>query len=192
MNVPLYQPYNSPIPALYQPYTSPIPALYQPYTSPIPALYQPYTSPIRTLYQPYTSLIPALYHSIPALYQPYTSPIPVQLYLPRSPPRVRGCKNYPWSIALRADWKINRDHRARLVLSNRDWLAYYTNIHTFFMHWKLKRTVSAPKCQFGPTGDSLIQHSLEPFERNLSQKSYIKRLFQPSVGPISAQGPNQP
>ena len=48
--------------------------------------------------------------------------------LPWSPPRVRGCKNYPCSIALRADWKINRDHRARLVSSNRDWFAYYTNI----------------------------------------------------------------
>ena len=57
-------------------------------------------------------------------------------YLPRSPPRARGCKNYPCSITLRADWKINRDHRARLVSSNRDWFAYYTNIliilHTFF------------------------------------------------------------
>ena len=53
-----------------------------------------------------------------------------------SPPRARGCKNYPCSIALRADWKINRDHRARLVSSNRDWFAYYTNVliilHTFF------------------------------------------------------------
>ena len=28
-----------------------------------------------------------------------------------------GCKNYPCSIALRADWKINRYHLARLVSS---------------------------------------------------------------------------
>ena len=38
-------------------------------------------------------------------------------YLPRSPPRARGCKNYPCTIVLRADRKINRDHRARLVFS---------------------------------------------------------------------------
>ena len=36
-------------------------------------------------------------------------------------------------VGLRADWKINRDHRARLVSSNRDWFAYYTNMHTFFI-----------------------------------------------------------
>ena len=32
------------------------------------------------------------------------------------------------SIALRANWKFNRDHRARLVSSNRDWFAYYIDI----------------------------------------------------------------
>ena len=36
-----------------------------------------------------------------------------------------------------------------------------------------------------------IQPFLEPFEHNLGQKSSIKRLFQPTVGPISALGPNQ-
>ena len=62
----------------------------------------------------------------------------------------------------------------------------------FYLHWKLKRSVSAPKCQFSPAGQSLIQPFLEPFEHNLGQKSSIKRLFQPTVGPISALGPNQP
>ena len=33
----------------------------------------------------------------------------------------------------RAVWKINRDHRARLVSSNRDWFAYYTNISHIFI-----------------------------------------------------------
>ena len=56
------------------------------------------------------------------------------------------------------------------------------------LHWKLKRSVLAPKCQFNPAGQSLIQPFLEPFEHNLGQK----RLFQPTVGPISAKGPNQP
>ena len=57
---------------------------------------------------------------------------------------------------------------------------------------KIKKDVSAPKCQFSPAGQSLIQTFLEPFEHNLCQKSSIKRLFQPTVGPISALGPNQP
>ena len=59
-------------------------------------------------------------------------------------------------------------------------------------HWKLKRSVSAPTCQFSTAGQSLIQPFLEPLEHNLGQKSSIKRLFQPTVGPISALGPNQP
>ena len=62
----------------------------------------------------------------------------------------------------------------------------------FPVHCKLKRSVSAPKCQFSPAGQSLIQPFLEPFEHNLGKKSSIKRLFQPTVGPISALGPNQP
>ena len=60
------------------------------------------------------------------------------------------------------------------------------------IHWKFERSVLAPKCQFSPAGQSLIQPFLEPFEHNLGQKSSIKRLFQPTVGPISALGPNQP
>ena len=56
-----------------------------------------------------------------------------------------------------------------------------------YLHCKLKRSLSAPKCQFSPTGQILIQPFLEPFERNLGQKSYMKRLFQPTVGPISAK-----
>ena len=62
----------------------------------------------------------------------------------------------------------------------------------FYLHWKLKRSVSPPKCQFNHAGQSLIQPFLKPFEHNLGQKSSIKRLFQPTVGPISALGPNQP
>ena len=61
-----------------------------------------------------------------------------------------------------------------------------------YSHWKLKRSVSAPKCQFSPAGRSLIQPFLEPFEHSLGPKSSIKRLFQPTVGPISALGSNQP
>ena len=55
----------------------------------------------------------------------------------------------------------------------------------FYLHWKLKRSASAPKCQFSPAGQSLIQPFLKPFEHNLGQKSL-------TVGPISALGPNQP
>ena len=40
-----------------------------------------------------------------------------------------------------------------------------------YVHWKLKRSVSAPKCQFSSSGHSLIQLLLEPFENNLSQNS---------------------
>ena len=39
------------------------------------------------------------------------------------------------ALPLRADWKINRDHRALLVSSNRDWFAYYTNILIIFTHF---------------------------------------------------------
>ena len=46
----------------------------------------------------------------------------------------RGCKNYPCSIALRADWKINRYHLAHLVSSNRDWFAYYRHTTPIFTH----------------------------------------------------------
>ena len=60
------------------------------------------------------------------------------------------------------------------------------------VHCKLKRSVSAPKFQFSPAGQSLVQPFLEPFEPNLGQKSSIKRLFQPTVGSISALEPNQP
>ena len=56
----------------------------------------------------------------------------------------------------------------------------------YFTHWKWKRSVSAPKCQFSPAGQSLIQPFLEPFEHNEGQKSSVKRLFQPKIGPISA------
>ena len=60
------------------------------------------------------------------------------------------------------------------------------------VHCKLKRSVSTPKCQFSPAGQSLNQPFLEPFDHNLGQKSSIKWLFQPTVGPISALGQNQP
>ena len=43
-------------------------------------------------------------------------------------------KNYPCSIALRTDWKINRYHLARLVSSNRDWFAYYRHTTPIFTH----------------------------------------------------------
>ena len=49
------------------------------------------------------------------------------------------------------------------------------------VHCKLKRSVSAPTCQFSPAGQSLIQLLLEPFEHNLGQNSSIKRLFQPTL-----------
>ena len=58
--------------------------------------------------------------------------------------------------------------------------------HFQLVHWKFKRSVSAPKCQFSPAGQSLIQPLLEPFEHNLSQNCPIKSLFQPWLGFISA------
>ena len=47
-------------------------------------------------------------------------------------------------------------------------------------------------CQFSPAGQSPIQPFLGPFEHNLGQKGSIKRLLQPTLGPILALGPNQP
>lgn len=47
-------------------------------------------------------------------------------------------------------------------------------------------------CQFSPAGKSPIQPFLGPFEHNLGQKGSIKRLLQPTLGPILALGPNQP
>ena len=67
----------------------------------------------------------------------------------------------------------------------------YTDSWNWELIWKLKRSVSAPKCQFSPAGQSLIQPFLEPFEHNLGKKSSIRRLFQPTGGHISALGPNQ-
>ena len=49
------------------------------------------------------------------------------------------------------------------------------------LHWKLKRSVSAPKCQCSPAGQSLIQPLLGPFEHNLGQNSSIRRLLQPTL-----------
>ena len=48
-----------------------------------------------------------------------------------------------------------------------------------FSALKIEKICSALKCQFSPAGQSLIQPFLEPFERNLGQRNYIKRLFQP-------------
>ena len=44
------------------------------------------------------------------------------------------------------------------------------------------------KICFSPAGQSLIQPLLESFEHNLIQNSPIKRLFQPTLGSISALG----
>ena len=44
-------------------------------------------------------------------------------------------------------------------------------------HWKLKRSVSAPKCQFSPAGQSLIQPFLKPFEHNLGQKKLNQKAI---------------
>ena len=55
-------------------------------------------------------------------------------------------------------------------------------------HWKSKRSASVLKCRFSSEAQSLIQPFLEPCEHNLGQKSSIKRLFQPTLGPISAVG----
>ena len=58
------------------------------------------------------------------------------------------------------------------------------NSEQSFIHCKLKRSVSAPKCQFSPSWSHLSTIQ--------AKKSSIKRLFQPTVGTISALGPNQP
>lgn len=49
------------------------------------------------------------------------------------------------------------------------------------LHWKLKRSLSAPKRQFSPVGQRLIQLLLEPFEHNLRQTISIKMRFQPTL-----------
>ena len=54
------------------------------------------------------------------------------------------------ALPLRADWKINWDHRARLVSSNRDWFAYYTNIliilyFTHSLHVFAGETIMPPR-----------------------------------------------
>ena len=59
---------------------------------------------------------------------------------------------------------------------------------TIWVDWKLKRSVSDLQCQFSPTGQCPIQPLLEPFEHNFGQNSSIKRVLQPTLGPISALG----
>ena len=59
-------------------------------------------------------------------------------------------------------------------------------------HWKLKRSVSAPKSEFSPACQSLIQSLLEPFEHNCSQSSPIESLFQPLLGLIQPMNAHQP
>ena len=53
---------------------------------------------------------------------------------------------------------------------------------------KIKRSVSAPKCQFSPAGQSLIQPLLEPFEHNLWPKKLNQKAIPAHAGPISALG----
>ena len=57
---------------------------------------------------------------------------------------------------------------------------------------KIKMICFSPKVSIQPCRSKSDQPFLEPFELNLGQKSSIKRLFQPTVGPILALGPNQP
>ena len=59
---------------------------------------------------------------------------------------------------------------------------------TIWVHRKLQRSVSDLQCQFSPTGQCPIQPLLEPFEHNFGQNSSIKRVLQPTLGPISALG----
>ena len=47
----------------------------------------------------------------------------------------------------------------------------------FYLHWKLKRSVSVPTCQFSSAGQSLIQPFLKPFEHNLGQKSSYQKAI---------------
>ena len=62
----------------------------------------------------------------------------------------------------------------------------------YFIHWKLKRSASAPTYQFNPAGLSLIQPLLEPYEHKVSQNSSIKGYSSPRWGPFQPLGPNQP
>ena len=51
------------------------------------------------------------------------------------------------------------------------------------MQWKVKRSVSAPKCQFSPAGQSLIQPLLESFEHvQLKQKQLNQKAI--SMAPL--------
>ena len=47
---------------------------------------------------------------------------------------------------------------------------------------KIKRSVSAPKCQFSPAGQSLIQPLLEPFEHNLWPKKVNQKAIPAHAG----------
>ena len=61
--------------------------------------------------------------------------------------------------------------------------------HGNVLHQKLKRSVLSPKCQFSLAGQSLIHPFLGAIEAQFRpKKSSIIRLFQPTLGPISALG----
>ena len=59
---------------------------------------------------------------------------------------------------------------------------------------KLKSSCFSPKCQFSPSGQSLIQPFLEPFENNLGQKKLnqmailarVRAHFRPGTKPALA------
>ena len=55
-----------------------------------------------------------------------------------------------------------------------------------FTTLKIEKICISPEVPIPPCRPSLIQPLLKPFEHNLGQNSSIKRLFQLTLGPISA------
>ena len=82
-----------------------------------------------------------------------------------------------WSVS-----EISLGHKACSLVFWYDWTNSFPR-----RALKIKRSVSAPKCQFSSAGQNLIQPLLEPVEHILSQNSPIKNLFQARISALGSK-----
>ena len=82
-----------------------------------------------------------------------------------------------WSVS-----EISLGHKACSLVFWYDWTNSFPR-----RALKIQRSVSAPKCQFSPAGQNLIQPLLEPFEHNLNQNNPIKSLFQARISALGSR-----
>ena len=107
-------------------------------------------------------------------------------------PRNREVKErFRVTFTANARFTLRISFKERLSVTPRQ-TQIYTPWPSFPFTYRLQRYTENSNDLFQPQSvnsalqQSLIQPFLEPFEHNLGQKSSIKRLFQPTLGSISA------